>query len=139
MSSTTVAEFAKELKKSSDELLEQLRNAGVNKTSAQDVMNDQDKQKLLSYLQKSYGTLDGGRKKITLVKKSTSEIKRRDAMGRSRTIQVEVRKKRTSINLDEPIDFQNPEIGVIDNGSKLHLHRIQATAFKAFRSLDFDL
>jgi len=43
-------------------------------------------------------------KKITLVKKSTSEIKQADASGRARTIQVEVRKKRTLIKRDdEPV------------------------------------
>jgi translation initiation factor IF-2 len=40
-------------------------------------------------------------KKITLVKKSTTEIKQADATGKARTIQVEVRKKRTLIQRDE--------------------------------------
>jgi translation initiation factor IF-2 len=104
MSSTTVAEFANELKKSADVLLDQLRSAGVAKTSDSDTLTDTDKQKLLSYLQASHGTLTGDRKKITLVKKSTSEIKQADASGRARTIQVEVRKKRTLIKRDdEPV------------------------------------
>ena len=55
MSSTTVAEFAHELKKSADVLLDQLRSAGVAKTSDSDTLNDADKQKLLSYLQASHG------------------------------------------------------------------------------------
>jgi translation initiation factor IF-2 len=101
MSSTTVAEFANELKKSADVLLDQLRSAGVAKTSDSDTLNDTDKQKLLSYLQASHGTVSGDRKKITLVKKSTSEIKQADASGRARTIQVEVRKKRTLIKRDD--------------------------------------
>ena len=104
MSSTTVAEFANELKKPADVLLDQLRSAGVAKTSDSDTLNDTDKQKLLSYLQASHGTVTGDRKKITLVKKSTSEIKQADASGRARTIQVEVRKKRTLIKRDdEPV------------------------------------
>jgi translation initiation factor IF-2 len=101
MSSTTVAEFANELKKSADVLLDQLRSAGVAKTSDSDVLTDADKQKLLSYLQASHGTVTGDRKKITLVKKSTSEIKQADASGKARTIQVEVRKKRTLIKRDD--------------------------------------
>ena len=90
MTSTTVSEFATELKKSTDTLLEQLKSAGVSKSSATDVLTDADKQKLLSYLQASHGTSTGERKKITLVKKSTSEIKQADATGKARTIQVEV-------------------------------------------------
>ena len=97
MSSTTVAEFANEHTKSADVLLDQLRSAGVAKSAVSDTLNDTDKQKLLSYLQASHGTVAGDRKKITLVKKSTSEIKQADASGKARTIQVEVRKKRTLI------------------------------------------
>jgi translation initiation factor IF-2 len=103
MSSTTVAEFANELKKSADVLLQQLSAAGVAKSSGSDALSDNDKQKLLSYLQTSHGTQAGDRKKITLVKKSTSEIKQADATGKARTIQVEVRKKRTLIKRDDEV------------------------------------
>jgi translation initiation factor IF-2 len=101
MSSTTVAEFASELKKSTETLLDQLKSAGVPKASASDALTDGDKQKLLSFLQASHGTATADRKKITLVKKSTSEIKQADSTGKARTIQVEVRKKRTFIKRDD--------------------------------------
>src|SRR5206468_2345103 len=101
MSSTTVAEFANELKKSPETLLEQLRSAGVAKAAPTDSLTDADKQKLLGYLQASHGTAAPERRKITLVKKSTSEIKQADASGKARTIQVEVRKKRTFVKRDE--------------------------------------
>ena len=104
MSSNTVAEFASELKKSPDTLLEQLHSAGVDKSAATDALTENDKQKLLSYLQASHGTVAGERKKITLVKKSTSEIKQADATGKARTIQVEVRKKRTFIKRDDEVE-----------------------------------
>ncbi len=104
MSSTTVADFAAELKKSTETLLDQLSHAGVAKAAASDTLTDADKQKLLGYLQASHGTLTGERKKITLVKKSTTEIKQADASGKARTIQVEVRKKRTFIQRDETAD-----------------------------------
>ena len=109
MTRTTVAEFANELKKSTETLLEQLRSAGVPKADAADVLTDADKQKLLGYLQASHGTGSPERKKITLVKKSTSEIKQADATGKARTIQVEVRKKRTFIQRDEPEEVSKPE------------------------------
>jgi translation initiation factor IF-2 len=101
MSSTTVAEFANELKKSTDTLIEQLKNAGVSKSSGADAISEADKQKLLTYLKASHGTAAPERKKITLVKKSTSEIKQADASGKARTIQVEVRKKRTFVKRDD--------------------------------------
>ena len=103
MTNTTVAEFANELKRPTDALLEQLQAAGVAKQSASDALTDSDKQKLLSYLQASHGTASAARKKITLTKKSTSEIKQADATGKARTIQVEVRKKRTFIKREDEV------------------------------------
>jgi translation initiation factor IF-2 len=104
MSNTTVSEFASELKKPVETLLEQLKGAGVPKEAAGDVLTDSDKQKLLSFLQISHGTAGAGeRKKITLTKKSTTEIKQADATGKARTIQVEVRKKRTFVQRDEEV------------------------------------
>ncbi len=101
MSSTTVAEFANELKKTPEILLDQLKSAGVPKQAPTDALTEADKQRLLGFLKASHGTVDPERKKITLTKKSTSEIKQADATGRARTIQVEVRKKRTFIQRDE--------------------------------------
>ncbi|MDH6594440.1 translation initiation factor IF-2 [Variovorax sp. TBS-050B] len=101
MSSTTVAEFAHELKKTPETLLDQLKSAGVPKAAATDALTEADKQRLLGFLKASHGTAEPERKKITLTKKSTSEIKQADATGRARTIQVEVRKKRTFIQRDD--------------------------------------
>ncbi len=104
MSSTTVAEFANELKKTTTTLLEQLRSAGVTKSQPTDVLTESDKQKLLGFLQASHGTASQERKKITLVKKHSSEIKQADATGKARTIQVEVRKKRTFIRREDGVE-----------------------------------
>ena len=101
MSSTTVAEFANELKKTPETLLDQLKSAGVAKAAPTDALTEADKQRLLGFLKASHGTADSERKKITLTKKSTSEIKQADSTGRARTIQVEVRKKRTFIQRDD--------------------------------------
>ncbi|CAM8656813.1 InfB Translation initiation factor 2 (IF-2; GTPase) [Comamonadaceae bacterium] len=104
MTSTTVAEFASELKKSTETLLDQLKSAGVPKASAGDVLTDADKHSLLNFLQSSHGTASSERKKITLVKKQTTEIKQADATGKARTIQVEVRKKRTFVRRDDGLE-----------------------------------
>ena len=113
-STTTVAEFAAELNKSPATLIEQLTSAGVAKAQASDPLSEADKQKLLGYLQASHGTVAAERKKITLVKKSTTEIKQADSTGRARTIQVEVRKKRTFIKREDgsesPAGEAQPEI-----------------------------
>jgi translation initiation factor IF-2 len=103
MTSTTVAELAAELNKPTALLLEQLSAAGVSKRSGTDTVSEADKQSLLNHLKASHGTAGGERKKITLVKKSTTEIKQADATGRARTIQVEVRKKRTFIKRDDEV------------------------------------
>ena len=101
MSITTVSEFANELKRPTEALLEQLKSAGVPKAAASDTLTDADKHKLLAFLQGNSGAAAPERKKITLVKKQTTEIKQADASGRARTIQVEVRKKRTFIRRED--------------------------------------
>lgn len=92
MAQTTVAQFATELKLPTALLLEQLKSAGVNKDAAEDQVSEQDKTALLAHLRKEHGSAPKG--KITLTRKSSSEIKKTDNTGRARTIQVEVRKKR---------------------------------------------
>lgn len=93
---TTVAEFAKELRRSVETLLRQLDAAGVGKKAASDILTDDDKKKLRDYLNANMGAA-APRKKITLTQKTTSEIKQTDATGKARTIQVERRKKRTFV------------------------------------------
>lgn len=94
---TTVADFASELRKSPETLLEQLSSAGVAKTRSSDLLTDADKQRLLAHLQASHGAAADDRRKIILVKKSASEI----SSSASRTIQVEVHKKRTFVKREE--------------------------------------
>ena len=102
MASNNVAQFATELKMPADVLLRQLSDAGVNKSSAEDVLSKEDKDKLLGHLRKVHGVAaDSEKKKITLTRKETTEIKQADASGKSRTIQVEVRKKRTFVKRDD--------------------------------------
>src|SRR6266513_2804721 len=100
MAQTSVAQFAGELKVPPSQLLEQLRAAGVHKQVAEDVLSEQDKTRLLEYLRKSHGSSEP-KNKITLTRKQTSEIiKKSDAIGKARTIQVEVKKKRIFVKRD---------------------------------------
>src|SRR5437868_5128014 len=100
MPQSNVAKFAVELKLPEAMLLEQLKAAGVNKASAEDKLTDEDKARLLNYLKQAHGHKDE-EKKITLTRKHTTEIKKSDATGKARTIQVEVRKKRTFVKVDK--------------------------------------
>ena len=115
MASTTVAQLAVELNRSPAALLEQLQSAGVSKASTDDSLTESDKERLLNHLRTSHGTMIGTeRKKITVMRKSTSEIKQADSSGKARTIQVEVRKKRTFIKRDEP-GANEPGAPVVDD------------------------
>jgi translation initiation factor IF-2 len=80
-------------------LLEQLRAAGVDKKQADDALSEQDKSRLLEYLRKMHGSAEQ-KNKITLTRKHTQEIKKTDASGKYRTVQVEVRKKRVFVKRD---------------------------------------
>ncbi len=101
MAVTTVAQLAAQLNRQPTALLEQLQSAGVGKKSPDDALTEADKERLLEYLRSAHGTTAGAeRKKITLTRKSTTEIKQADSSGRARTIQVEVRKKRVFVKRD---------------------------------------
>ncbi|WP_288841465.1 translation initiation factor IF-2 [uncultured Deefgea sp.] len=93
MSEPKVSQFAAELKMPTQELIEQLKAAGVNKNNADDVLSSDDKQLLLGHLKQKHGQA-GDKPKVTLARKETTEIRKTDATGKSKTIQVEVRKKR---------------------------------------------
>ena len=101
MAVTTVAQFAAQLNRPVNALIEQLQSAGVAKQSPDDALTESDKERLLEFLRTAHGTAAPERKKIVLTRKSTSEIKQADASGKARTIQVEVRKKRTFVKRDE--------------------------------------
>lgn len=110
MASNNVAQFATELKMPADLLLTQLRSAGVEKSSTSDPLSKDDKDKLLNHLRRTHGAAETGeKKKITVTRKETTEIKQADSSGKSRTIQVEVRKKRTFVQRDDLVTTPKAE------------------------------
>ena len=110
---TTVTEFAGELNLSPDALLKQLGAAGVSAASTDADLSASDKGKLLEYLRKQHGGADeSAGKRITLVRKSTSELRTADATGRSRTVQVEVRKKRVLVT--RATETAAPTVAAVD-------------------------
>ncbi|KPC52951.1 translation initiation factor IF-2 [Amantichitinum ursilacus] len=96
MSELKVSQFAAELKMPPQELLEQLRAAGVVKHNESDSVTAEDKTRLLDHLQRKHGA-GADKPKITLTRKETTEIRKTDATGKAKTIQVEVRKKRVVV------------------------------------------
>jgi translation initiation factor IF-2 len=93
MAKLNVAQFATDLGLPVTLLLEQLKAAGIAKEQESDPMSEKDKAKLLEHLRQAHGA-EKPAKKITLIRRETTEIKKADSSGRARTIQVEVRKRR---------------------------------------------
>lgn len=104
MAQTTVAQFAAELGLPTALLLEQLKSAGVVKTAVDDKLEEVDKAALLEFLRKEHGADQAPKNKITLTRKSSTEIKKTDSMGKARTIQVEVRKKRVLVHNEDELE-----------------------------------
>ena len=102
MAQINVTQFAKELGLPPALLMEQLQAAGVRKAlTAETALTEKDKTQLLDYLREVHGGKEA-KQKITLTRKQTTEIKKSDSTGKSRTIQVEVRKKRVLVKRDAP-------------------------------------
>lgn len=102
MADVTVAQFAEVLKVSVEKLITQLGAAGIKVSGSDDQITDDSKLELLTHLRRSHGQDDtietvAAPRSITLKRKSQSELRLPGAQGRSRTVSVEVRRKRTYI------------------------------------------
>ena len=93
MTQVTVKELAKAVNTPVESLLQQMHEAGLAHTSADQKVSDTEKQTLLTFLEKGTGSKADGSKKITLQRKTTTTLR---APG-SKTISVEVRKKKTFV------------------------------------------
>ncbi len=103
MADVTVTQFAQVLRVPVERLLSQLDEAGIDVTGADDTISDDAKLELLTHLRRAHGRKDASAstpRKITLKRKSQSEIRLSGGQGRARTVSVEVRRKRTYIKRD---------------------------------------
>lgn len=102
MAEVTVSQFAEVLKVPVDRLLVQLDQAGIKVNGPEDQISDDAKLELLTHLRRSHGSEEEGSapRKITLRRKTQSALKLSSVQGRSRTVNVEVRQKRTYIKRD---------------------------------------
>ena len=117
MAEVTVSQFAEVLKVPVDRLLVQLDQAGIKVSGPEARISDDAKLELLTHLRRAHGSedadSDGAPRKITLRRKTQSELKLASTQGRARTVNVEVRRKRTYIKrdvLEEQARAQQDEI-----------------------------
>src|ERR1700734_282937 len=117
MADVTIAQFADVLKVPVDRLIAQLDQAGITVSSPEELISEEAKLELLTHLRRSHG--HGGEcsapSRITLKRKTQSELKLASNQGRARTVNVEVRRKRTYIKrdvLEEQARHQQEEIDV---------------------------
>ena len=115
MAEVTVKQFAEVVGISVDRLLEQLKEAGVSVSGADATISDVEKTELLGFLRNKHASDEKATtepKKITLKRKSTSELKTTNAQGRSKAVTVEVRKKRTYVKRSVVMEQEQEQLEV---------------------------
>ena len=137
MADVTVAQFAEVLKVPVERLLTQLGEAGISVSGADATISDEAKMELLTFLRRSHGRTAGASPpKITLQRKSQGEIKVASAQGRARTVNVEVRTKKTYLNRSalqqqarpqaEEVERPKPPVEVVEEQPALTPEQIEA-------------
>lgn len=111
MAETTIKSFSDQIGVPPETLLKQLVSAGIEGKSVADSLTDEEKEALFKYLRAAHGGLEE-RKKITLKRKSTTQVTQSSRTGPSRTVQVEVRKKRTFVKRSDVAQEAEPEAEV---------------------------
>ena len=123
MADVTISELAGVVGVSVDKLLSQIKEAGLSHTEADELISNDDKNTLLVFLRRSHGDRDAtsaAPKKITLKRKTLGTLKSASSTGRGKTVNVEVRKKRTYVKrsaIETPAEGElpaaelEPEIG----------------------------
>ena len=129
MSDVTITEFAEVLKVPVDRLLVQLDEAGIDVSGADDTITDDAKLELLTHLRRSHGRKDPAAtapRKITLNRKSQSEIRLGGGQGRSRTVSVEIRRKRTYVKRDVLEERARQQQEELDSQREAETERLKA-------------
>ena len=139
MADVTVAQFAEVLKVPVEKLLTQLDEAGIKVSGSDDKISDDAKLELLTHLRRSHGQDDtpataAAPRKITLKRKSQSELRLSGTQGRARTVNVEVRRKRTYIKRDVLEKQAQQEQDALDAERRAEEERIEAEAREAERA-----
>ncbi len=109
MAQTTIAKFADQIGISTEKLLSQLAEAGVQNKKAEDSLSDDEKMALLGYLRSGGSEPLQSRSRVTLKQRKTSELKVSSRTGSARTIQVQVKKKRTFVKRSAVEEIEQKE------------------------------
>jgi translation initiation factor IF-2 len=139
MADVTVAQFAEVLKVPVEKLLTQLEDAGITVSGSDDTISEDAKLELLTHLRRSHGQ-EGEKatvaapRRITLKRKSQSELRLSGAQGRSRTVNVEVRKKRTYIKRDVLEEQAQKEQEELDRQRREEEERVEAEKLEQERA-----
>jgi len=107
MSDVTVKQFAEVVGVPADKLLTQLSEAGLDLKGESELITDEQKMQLLDHLRLSHGKTESkkeGPRKITLRRKSRSELRVTGTQGKNKTVNVEVRKKRTYVKRTDVLE-----------------------------------
>ncbi|POP54225.1 translation initiation factor IF-2 [Zhongshania marina] len=99
MAEVTVSQLAEVVGAPVERLLRQMKEAGLSHSAAGQVVSDEDKQTLLTFLKRSHGESAEAPQRITLKRKTLSTLKTGSGAGK-KTVNIEVRKKRTYIKRD---------------------------------------
>ena len=133
MAEVTVKQLAEDVGAPVDRLLKQIVEAGPKARSENDSVSSDEKQQLLAYLRKTHGEADAEPRKITLKRKTTTTLK----AGKAKTVNVEVRKRRTYIKRaelqpeaeapkpEEPVAEQQPEQAPVEEAPKVAAEQAQ--------------
>ncbi|WP_105103461.1 translation initiation factor IF-2 [Microbulbifer pacificus] len=127
MAEVTVSELAKSVGATEERLLKQMQEAGLPHTSADAKVSAEEKQVLLNFLKSSHGEQSASPRKITLKRKTTTTLKTGSGAGR-KTVNVEVRKKRTYVKRADADEAEQPEV---DTSALLKAEEELAAAEKA--------
>jgi translation initiation factor IF-2 len=114
MADVTVSQLAETVGAPVDRLLQQMQEADLPQSKADDVVSESQKQTLLAYIKKSHGETSGSPKKITLKRRTLSTLKTGGSAGRGRTINVEVRKKRTYVRRAETEEAHEAPVAEVE-------------------------
>jgi len=110
MADVTVVQLAETIETPVDRLLQQMQEAGLPHENPEDLVTEEEKQTLLAHRKQAHGETEDGPKKITLKRRTLSTLKTGGSSGRGRTVNVEVRKKRTYVRRGEAgADAASPE------------------------------
>jgi translation initiation factor IF-2 len=121
MAEVTVKQFADVVGVSTDRLLAQLEEAGLSDKQSEDLISDEEKTQLLTYLRRMHGKEETGTEptKVTLNRKTVSELRvptersrarSRPKAGPSKTVSVEFRKKRTYVKRSVVAEEETSEV-----------------------------